>query len=247
LKTIVFENDISAKNVYDLISDIEKIDENEEWLSNGDRKYFQRTIYFCSGGGDVGSANILIDFINNSEQFIFTLVGYWCISSAAFSVFMKSKCERRLISENTFSIIHLSDRDSSSRELKKSKSLDKFLLEEMEKCDKKEIEWFLEIGVTPEQVEDVKAGEDVTIGYDQLNEILNNTIVIFNRETREEEIQNIKQTIVSKYPELNCIKFSDCCDCDVELNKPLFDDLEEIQKNNFSKVKKLKVKKNGKT
>lgn len=221
MKTIIFEDEITISSINDLIADIEKIEENEDYLIEERKKYFERNIYFSSPGGEVPAAFVLIDYINNTKQFIFNLNGYWNISSSAFMIFSMAKCERRLIGDDAFSIIHEFDRDSSIRELKKSKSIDKFLNEEMTKNNEKVIEWFRQIGITEEQIELVKSGEDVTIDHIQLREIIETTKNIFKDQMLELEDKNIIEELSLRYGEEVIIiskkSYDDAmqeCDCD---------------------------------
>ena len=211
MKTIIFNKEMTQETIADLIDEIETIADNEEFftLDNG-LKVFERTIYFSSGGGEVCSSSILINFINNNQRFVFKLIGYWGISSAGFDLFMKCKCERYLI-DDAFSIIHLADRYSSARELRKSNSIDKFLLGEMEKKHESNLDWFKQIGITEEQIKEVVKGEDVAIGNEQLQQILQNTIDIFNTEAYEDDVKNLKETMSINYPELEIITRKNDC------------------------------------
>jgi hypothetical protein len=62
----------------------------------------------------------------------------------------------------------------------KRKSLDKFLISESEINHDKIIQWDRQLGVTYEQLSEIKLGEDVLIGHQQLSDIIENTKKIFN-------------------------------------------------------------------
>jgi hypothetical protein len=182
LKTIIFNDEIDYESIARLIAEIEHIDEYEDGIAKeeGGQVFFERDVYFSSGGGCVTSAAILIDFINNNRKFIISLLGNWNLSSSAFNIITMSNCNRRLIDTNCFAVIHLPDRGVSTRETMKRKSLDKFLISESEINHDKIIQWYRQIGVTDEQLSEIKLGEDVLIGHQQLSDIIENTKKIFN-------------------------------------------------------------------
>lgn len=145
---------------------------------------FGRKIYFNSAGGDVASAAVLVDYINNNQRFIFNLVAYWQISSSAFNVFTMANCQKRIL-EHSFAIVHLMNREISTREITKSKSLDKFLISEMDSSNDKLLAWYLKIGITANQIAEIQNGEDVTISYEQLESIMKRCENIHNESNKQ--------------------------------------------------------------
>lgn len=191
MKTIMFSNDITDETISELINEIEVIESHEQGVeTESGIVQFGRKIYFNSAGGDVASAAVLIDYINNNRRFIFNLVAYWQISSSAFNVFTMVNCEKRIL-EHSFAIVHLMNREISTREITKSKSLDKFLISEMDSSNDKLIDWYTKIGINDDQIEEIKNGEDVTISYEQLASIMERCEFIHN-ESKKQTIPLIK-------------------------------------------------------
>lgn len=173
MRTIVFNDNIDTETVSELIANIEMLDPNESGYEIDGKLVFKRNIYFSSPGGSVSDAAILIDYINTTTDFVFELIGTWNLSSSGFNIFTLARCKKRLIEQtNNFAVIHLFDRDVSARDLKKKKSFERFMNNEMEKQNEQLIDWYSQIGVTPEQIAEILAGEDVLIDNRQLNEIL---------------------------------------------------------------------------
>jgi ATP-dependent protease ClpP protease subunit len=176
LKTIVFNDEINTETISNLLVEIETLEPNETAYEIDGNVVYKRNIYFSSPGGSVSDAAILIDYINTSTEFVFELIGTWNLSSSGFNIFTLARCKKRLIEKtNNFAVIHLFDRDVSTRDLKKKKSFERFMNSEMEKQNEKILDWYEQIGVTEDQLTEIRAGEDVLIDNQQLTEIIENS------------------------------------------------------------------------
>lgn len=161
MKTLIFNDEITYDSVNDLINDI------EEGINSGE----EVTVYFQTVGGDYSSGLVLIDYINQNKNSI-TLVGYEELSSTGFSVFFRVDCKKKLL-EGVFSLVHLTARSVETRNIKNSKHIDKFFLDESKRNHDAEMVWLKQIGLYDKEIASVKKGEDLFLTDSRLNELLN--------------------------------------------------------------------------
>ena len=157
--TLVFASEIDYESVSTLIDLLEE---------NAHKKI---DLYFSSSGGGVSSGELLIDYFN-FRKLDLTLIANWSINSTAFSVFFKSDCVNRRIMPNTHSTIHLCRRDISTIDLNRQESYEKFLIDDVDRQNEKDINWFRELGISKDKIDIIKSGKDVMLDYEDLVELL---------------------------------------------------------------------------
>jgi hypothetical protein len=173
MKTITFKNEINIETIDELIAQIETIEPGEEktiYKVKGSRKhleFYERTIYFSSFGGEMCAAEILIDFINNTRNFLFNFVFFWENSSAAFEIMSRLLCEKRLMND-CFSVIHISTSEYSSRDLLKRESIQKHVMQEHKKLIKQQIDSYRTLGIEDQLLKKLSRGEDVFLNREKL-------------------------------------------------------------------------------
>jgi len=168
MKTIIFRDELEAESVQKLIDAIEQphVEEKEHEI---------RILFSCPGGfSDMALA--VIDCINGlPEKFKVELVVTYQANSAAFDIFVKTKCKKRLYTDAN-SIVHLYSRLAETRDIIHDKdSYDKFLLDRVNDLNEEYLGWLegLEI-FTQKELKRISKGKDVYVERERLQKIIDN-------------------------------------------------------------------------
>lgn len=130
-------------------------------------------IYLNSDGGDPEIADAIADLIENTDYLI-TIIGYGKLFSAAFDLYFKARCHKRLLA-GTVGMSHLArveteEFDSSNAGHKIEMLAYKKWLDN----DKKErLKFYEYIGMEAKELSRIKKGGDVYFQYNRLLELLN--------------------------------------------------------------------------
>jgi len=159
VKAVKFEGDINHDSIKMLLADIDKIDLNENIV-----------LYFTSGGGMVTDKDILVDYINRNPK-RFEIVCYWEMSSCAFDLLVNVRCKIRL-GQNCLAKIHLYSNELKYYNLGDSKSIDVFLLNDLNKRNKIWFEQLKRADCTLEEIEFLKLGNDLILDVNRMAHII---------------------------------------------------------------------------
>lgn len=159
MRTFIYDDDIKSPEVGKLIDQFTKTEDNEIH------------IYVRSCGGDADLVKPLIDIINNSDKEI-TLIGFAEVHSAAFDLFWKTTCNKRIL-KGTYSILHFSDMKVWRKDTLKENTWLK-VAEKVLKQDDEELYSFLKSTkqLTTKELKSLLSYEDIFIEYDRLIKIL---------------------------------------------------------------------------
>jgi len=160
MKTFIFYDEIIHATVNELIEKIELVEDSNEHIQ----------ILFSSMGGGYNTMNMLIHYIKNSEKYI-QLVGSGEISSAGFILFFSCGNNNKIL-DGSYSVIHLGTRSVETRDLMNNKTFDNFASKMLLADNKSIIEWYSSLGVTYQELNRLKKGEDIYFDTNRLNEIL---------------------------------------------------------------------------
>lgn len=130
-------------------------------------------IYLNTTGGEMNTAEAMIDFINQHSANII-LIAYGEIYSAGFFIFFKANCERRIIS-GTMGMCHLIRTSLEYGEHSKlyyevDRSNMRWLSSQREWTSK----FYKKLGMTNKEVKKIDAGKEVYFTTKRLNELLEN-------------------------------------------------------------------------
>lgn len=166
MKTIIFREDFTPETVQELIDGIEQPGKEE--------KEFDIRILFSNCGGEGDMAQAVVDCINElPEEFNVEFVVTYQAVSAAFDVFVKLKCKKRLYSHAN-AIVHLYSRNVSAREIiNATESYDKFLLNELNVGNARYLKWLESLDVfTAKELKKISKGKDVYVERKRLQRII---------------------------------------------------------------------------
>jgi len=169
MKTIIFDDTLDKESIQTLIDDIEQphVDDPEKDL----------LIYFSSDGGYWYASQMLIRCLNNlPKTFSVKIVFFWRIYSAAFNVLIDVKCEKEVL-DGAVALLHLLDRDVSSREYIHDKtSFSKFLVDDMNRYNEKYLAWMAALPgfLSEDDVKVLSEGRDVYADSVRINDLLEN-------------------------------------------------------------------------
>jgi Clp protease. len=158
-----------------MIVGLHNIDFNEEILEKVITAFNQNseivTIYLRSGGGRVSVMTAILDIINTNPD-RFELVANDYIASAAFILFFKANCKKRIL-PNTFGMHHqMTTKISVNESGKAYYDYDLAELKRME-IDKKESQDFnYRIGLTKKEIKKYEKDYDLNFQYDRLLQML---------------------------------------------------------------------------
>lgn len=158
-KTIVFDKQINGDSIRELIDTIE---ENLEKVI---------TIYFNTSGGNNVDTEVLIEMLNNCSADI-TLVATWGINSNGFKIFFRVINIKRRLMPRAHAVVHLSSRDINTLELLQNDTPEKFLIDDLEEQNELLMEFYTDVGLTEPELETVRTGGEITLGYIRLTELL---------------------------------------------------------------------------
>lgn len=161
-KTIFFNDEMNFETVGRLIETLEIINDMNV------NEFIPETvnIYFCTNGGIISSADVLIDYINNYSIPI-TIILYEECSSAGFHFALNVDVDVKVLN-TTFSALHRSAVSLSSRKLKDRTSIDHFFNEHGAEIDERMISDFKKAGLTDEQLRLINEGKDIFLNSDQI-------------------------------------------------------------------------------
>lgn len=132
-------------------------------------------IYLNSQGGDPDIADAIVDVINSSDGPNPTiLIAYGKIFSAAFDLFYKAQCTKRLL-DGTIGMAHLSEIEMDSfivtdtKDTISASTLRKWWAEDK----KKRLSFYEKMGIEKKDLMKIKKGEDVYFQHERLLELLN--------------------------------------------------------------------------
>ena len=158
---IKFSGSINEENITQLISYISTLDINAPLR-----------IYFTTPGGEIHNGEILIDYINHLVSLgkKIVLVAAWEVSSMGLITLLQVKCEIELL--NTFSILHIGTRQVDYRESLKEGSLESYNTRILKVANERMLKLYDESGITQEEIDSIKRGNDVLLDTDRLKELI---------------------------------------------------------------------------
>ena len=124
-------------------------------------------LWITSSGGDLDIANNLIDIINNDDRII-KVKFYWQVSSCAFRIMTHTPYEKRVINEDVWSILHLYNRESGSRNRLKGDVKTVFLNKYLDKENRFLTHYYKTIGISQDIIDIIETGEDIYLTYDDI-------------------------------------------------------------------------------
>jgi len=134
-------------------------------------------IYLNTPGGEVDSMNAIIDFINHNTERI-ELIGNWELSSAGFDIYMKSKCNKKLL-QNTIGMAHYSSASvlvNENGEL--SDPYNQVRFDQLRSEKAKSLAFFKKLGLTANELKTIKAGQEQYFTYERMLELSSNSFKI---------------------------------------------------------------------
>jgi len=168
MKTIIFRDELNPESVQQLIDEIE-----QPGVSTEDKEYDIR-ILMSSVGGQSDMAKAVIDCINGlSKDFKMELVVTFQANSAAFEIFVKAECKKRLY-DTANAVVHLYDRLVSSKDIIHDKdSYDEFLLAGVNDANEDLLKWFDSLGIfTKKELKRIAKGKDVYVERERMQIII---------------------------------------------------------------------------
>ena len=168
MKTIIFRDELDPETVQVLIDEIEQ--------PHVEVKEHDIRVLFSSIGGHSDMAEAVIDCINElPEKYDVELVITHQAVSAAFDIFVKTKCRKKLY-EGANGIVHLFDRSVSTRDVINTKgSYDEFLLKNINDMNEKYLWWLESLKIfTKKELKKISQGRDVYVERERLQKIIDN-------------------------------------------------------------------------
>lgn len=128
-------------------------------------------IYLYSGGGSTGIMSALLDLINiNPNRFV--LIGYCSLASAAFELFVRAGCRKRLL-ENTIGMYHQGSRSIDINDYGKPKFHEDIAIKNQTEVFRKLTMSFIDkCGFTPTEKTKFKKDHDVYFSNERFVEIV---------------------------------------------------------------------------
>lgn len=129
-------------------------------------------IYINSTGGDPSFADAILDFIENNK--VVEIIAYGKIYSAAFDIFYKAKCPKRIVN-GIMGMAHLSRIEmanftvTDNEEISQASNYKNWW--NQDKLNR--LKFYEEIGMTKKELSKIKKGEDVYFQHERLLELLN--------------------------------------------------------------------------
>lgn len=154
-----YQSEITSEAVTSLVKLIEECEDDDI------------IIYFSSPGGDTIMADILINYINNSDRNI-KIIAYWQISSVALHILLELSCDIEIL-DGVWGVVHLATRDVDMREMLSKDSLERFLREEADGWSKKNVIDRYSKYLKPAEIKRLKRGGDVLLKPDRFKELFN--------------------------------------------------------------------------
>lgn len=131
------------------------------------------TIYLNCTGGSANVYEIMNDIINKNPD-RFELIAMNGILSAAFMLFFKATCSKRIMM-NTIGMIHQGNQEFTLNDnLKPTYTIDVAWKKRMKKEHLQGIEFVKSIGLNKKELKKYKRGDDVYFQYERLVELFNN-------------------------------------------------------------------------
>jgi len=130
-------------------------------------------IYINSSGGDPDFGDSIIDVINNNKEQT-TLIAYGKICSAAFDLFYKAKCSKRLL-DGVIGMAHLARVEMENFTVTDSKeTIEAGIYKKWWAEDKKKrLKFYEDLGLDRKELQKIKQRGDVYFQYNRLLELLN--------------------------------------------------------------------------
>lgn len=130
-------------------------------------------IYLNSSGGDPDFGSAMLDAINNKKE-ITTLIAYGTIYSAAFDLFFKVQCEKRILN-GTIGMAHLSRIEFNNFTIEGKPDNQQILVyKKWWEIDKRErLKFYEEVGIDKKDLLKIKKGLNIYFQYNRLLELLN--------------------------------------------------------------------------
>lgn len=132
-------------------------------------------IYLNSSGGDPDTGAAILDVINSNDNTNpTTIIAYGKIFSAAFDLYYKAKCSKRILS-GAMGMVHLSRLEMDKFDPMDNKdSANAAAYKIWWDNDKKErLGLYQSLGIEKKDLSKIKKGEDIYIQYNRLLELLN--------------------------------------------------------------------------
>lgn len=180
MKSLIFKNEMNFQTIDELIAEIEIVGENEAPTkikykdSKGNEtevEQFVRKIYFSTNGGIISTSKILVDYVNNNEQFYFIFVANDELSSAGFETFIRLNCEKYVL-DGTFAVVHVITCDLDSRETLKKDSIQKSLLKMLKDDIKQQVEFHKSVGMDEKHIKKIIKGENVFLSKEEIEKLI---------------------------------------------------------------------------
>lgn len=145
----------------------------------------QIDLYFSSeNGGCLPDAEVLIDYLSTSIKDI-TLIGHWCLVSAALAVYLRAVCKKRLLPD-TYGMVHIADIDVSTKSIKNKDPWQTHLVSDVEAHNKT---WLKERSdfFTRKEMVYLKGGGDLYLPHDRLVKYVDRFGLVLVEEPEKDE------------------------------------------------------------
>jgi ATP-dependent protease ClpP protease subunit len=134
-------------------------------------EFEELSIMICSEGGSIHSKEALLDMINTNKEMI-CLTAFGCINSAAFLLFLRAKCKKKILPLTSAIVHNYSIRIDVNQNKKIGDRLERKTynnsMKELKDTFKDEIQ---SIGLTEKEIKDLKKDGEIKLEYKRLVEI----------------------------------------------------------------------------
>lgn len=128
-------------------------------------------IYLNSGGGKTSIMSAILDLINTNPN-RFVLIGYCSLASAAFELFVRAQCEKRLL-ENTIGMYHQGSRSIDINDYGRPKYHEDLAIKNQTEVYRKLTIVFIDkCGFTPTEKSKFKKDHDLYFSHERFLEIV---------------------------------------------------------------------------
>lgn len=164
---INFSKKFNGETIDDLISRIsESLYKPSPYNTSTDEN--QVVIYINSSGGEVDEMERLLYMIECHKEQI-TLVAIGVIGSCAFELFSRYTGKKKIL-KDTIAIVHLYNRDLSSRDLLDSKSFETFIHKDLIRSNNTVLEQYAQF-LSKDELKNMSKGQEIYIDYPRLVEM----------------------------------------------------------------------------
>lgn len=146
---------------------VDKIAKGINELKVGEKLF----IYFSSEGGEIPSAEAIIDMINQNVDLV-ELVGYGDLLSCGFDIFFKVRCHRLLL-PNSLGMCHQASIQIGINESARPGDTRSKIDKEWMKLQREQtLKFCNSLHMTDKEIRDIKSGKDVYFHHKRMLELL---------------------------------------------------------------------------